>query len=67
MSVRKLFELSGIGKTGLSVLVSAFHRIYKIPIKPTGNDFADLKDIEQKVDVEVQVFDLCKKTCVSRT
>ena len=44
----------------LSVLANAFHRIYKIPIKATGNDFADLHDIEQKLNIEVQVYDLSK-------
>ena len=45
----------------LHVLSIAFHRIYKIEIKACGNDFSDIKIIEQSLDIEVQVYDLSKK------
>src|SRR3989442_1559255 len=41
-----------------TVLAQAFHRIYNIPIKDTGNDFSDIKSIEEKLEVEIQVYDL---------
>jgi len=39
-----------------TVLAHAFHRIYSIPIKDTGNDFSDIKSIEEILGIEIQVY-----------
>ena len=44
-----------------AVLAQAFHRICAICIKPGGNDFMDIKLIEQKLDIKIQVYDMAKK------
>jgi len=41
-----------------TVLAKAFHRIYEIPIKEPGNDLGDIKLIEDKLNVEIQVYGL---------
>ena len=42
-----------------TVLAQAFHRIYSIPIrKRKGNDFEDVKLIEEKLDIEIQIYDM---------
>jgi hypothetical protein len=45
----------------LSVLSFAFHRIYKIDIKEHGNDLQDLTYIEDKLDIEVSVYNIDKR------
>ena len=41
-----------------TILAEALHRIHSIPIRDTGNDFADLKSIEEKLDIEIQIYDM---------
>ena len=41
-----------------TVLSKAFHRIYSIPIKDSGNDFIDVKLIEEKLDIEIQIYSM---------
>ena len=45
-------------RTLQTILAEAFHRIHSIPIKETGNDFADVKFIEDKVDIEIQIYNM---------
>ena len=40
------------------VLAKALHRIYSIPIKEHGNDFTDVKLIEEKLDIEIQIYSM---------
>ena len=41
-----------------TVLAEAFHRIYYIPERDKGNDFSDIKLIENKINIEVQVYSM---------
>ncbi len=43
------------------VLAVAFHRIYSILIKATGNDFADVQLIEKRLDIEIQIYNMKSK------
>ena len=40
------------------MLWKALHRIYHIPVKESGNDFADVKLIEDKLNIEIQIYNL---------
>jgi len=41
-----------------TILAHSFHRIYSIPIKDTGNDFSDIKSIEEILGIEIQVYSI---------
>ena len=41
-----------------TVLFKAFHIIYSIPIIDSGNDFIDVKLIEEKLDIEIQIYSM---------
>jgi len=38
------------------VLDKALHRLCKIPIKETGNDFEDMKHFEERLNIEIQIY-----------
>jgi len=38
------------------VLAKALHRLCKIPIKETGNDFKDVKHFEERLNIEIQIY-----------
>jgi len=38
------------------VLAKALHRLCKIPIKETGNDFQDVKHFEERLNIEIQIY-----------
>jgi len=38
------------------ILALALHRISKIPIKKTGNDFEDAKHFEECLNIEIQIY-----------
>ena len=38
------------------VLAKALHRLCKIPTKETGNDFQDVKHFEERLNIEIQVY-----------
>src|SRR6476469_1747467 len=40
------------------ILAKALHRIYHIPVKESGNDFADVKLIEDKLIIKIQIYNL---------
>ena len=44
-----------------TVLAEAFHRIYNITLKDEGNDFSDIKTIEEILNIEVQVYAISKR------
>jgi hypothetical protein len=46
------------GRKLQDVLAEALYRIYKIPIKKEGNDFQDAKIFEEKLDIEIQIYNL---------
>jgi hypothetical protein len=46
------------GRKLQTILAEALHRIHKIPIKAVGNDFQDVKLFEEKLDIEVQIYNL---------
>ena len=46
------------GRKIQKVLAHALHRICSIPIKQTGNDFQDVKLFEEKLDIEIQIYNL---------
>ena len=43
-------------KSLLTILAKAFHRIYEIAIRPTGNDVSDINEISLKTNVQVNVY-----------
>jgi hypothetical protein len=47
-----------MGRKLQTVLAQVLHRICKIPIKPTGNDFQDAKLFEDRLEIEIQIFNL---------
>ena len=46
------------GRKFQEVLAKALHRICSIPIKQTGNDFQDVKLFEEKLNIEIQIYNL---------
>jgi len=46
------------GRKIQKVLAHALHRICSIPIKQTGNDLQDVKLFEEKLDIEIQIYNL---------
>ena len=46
------------GRKLQEVLARALHRICKVPIKETGNDFEDVKCFEEKLNIEIQIYNL---------
>ena len=38
------------------ILAQVLHRICSIPIKQTGNDLQDVKLFEEKLDIEIQIY-----------
>ena len=46
------------GRKLQTVLARALHRLYKISDKPDGNDFEDAKLFEERLDIEIQIFNL---------
>jgi len=38
------------------VLAKALHRLYKISIKETGNDFQDVKHFEERLNIEIPIY-----------
>lgn len=46
------------GRKIQTVLAQALHRICKIPVKPEGNDFQDVKLFEGKLDIQIKIFNL---------
>ena len=44
------------GRKIQKVLAHALHRICNIPVKQTGNDFQDLKLFEEKLDIEIHIY-----------
>ena len=45
------------GRKIQGILAKVLHRLYKIPEKENGNDFADMPKFEDGLDIEIQVFD----------
>ena len=46
------------GRKIQGVLAQALHRICGIPVKSKGNDLSDVKLFEEKMDIQIQVFNL---------
>ena len=46
------------GRKLQTVLAKALHIIYNISIKPGGNDFEDVKLFEERLGIEIQMFNL---------
>ena len=44
-----------------TILAQAFHRIYSLPITDEGNDFRHVTQIEEKLDVEIQIYNMDTK------
>jgi len=44
------------GRKLQEVLANTLHRICNIPVKQTGNDFQDVKLFEEKLDIEIQIY-----------
>jgi len=38
------------------VLAKALHRLRKIPIKETGNDFQNVEHFEEHLNIEIQIY-----------
>ena len=52
-------------KSLLTILANAFHRIYEIPIKESGNNIEDVRIIEQKLHVNIEIYSLDKREIYS--
>ena len=46
------------GRKLQEVLAKALHRMCSIPIKETGNGFQDVKEFEEQLNIEIQVYNL---------
>ena len=46
------------GRKFQQVLAEALHRMCNIPIKETGNDLQDVKLFEEKLNIEIQIYNL---------
>jgi len=46
------------GREIQTVLANTLHRLCKVPIKETGNDFEDAKHFEEKLNIQIQIYDL---------
>ena len=46
------------GRKLQTVLAEALHRICNIPVKRQGNDLQDVKHFEEKLDIEIQIYNL---------
>ena len=46
------------GRKIQEILARALHRVCKVPIKETGNDFEDAKCFEERLDIEIQMYNL---------
>ena len=45
------------GRELQEILATALHRICRIKIKENGNDFQDAKAFEERLDIEIQIYD----------
>src|SRR5271170_1812653 len=52
-------------KSLLTILANAFHRIYEIPIRESGNNIEDVRIIEHKLQVNIEVYSLDKREIYS--
>ena len=58
-SVNEVKYIRQGGKKKLQTILSqACHRIYNVPIRDAGNDFSDIKFVEEKLDIEIQVYNM---------
>src|SRR5271165_5840290 len=48
-------------KSLLTILANAFHRIYEIPIKESGNNIEDIGIIENKLCIGIDIYSLDKR------
>ena len=44
-----------------TVLANTLHRLCTVPIKETGNDFQDANHFEEKLNIQIQIYDLESK------
>jgi len=55
------------GRMLQTVLAQALHRICNIPIKAEGNDLQDVKLFEDKLNIEIQIYNLEARQIYKRT
>jgi len=53
------------GRKLQKVLATALHRICRIKIKENGNDFQDAKAFEERLDIEIQIYDATSRKIYS--